>query len=60
MVFITYEYIKKPITLNGIRDIFLVAFRGERSNFWLLGPTGDREYGATDSMFCSFSIGDEY
>lgn len=30
-------------TLKGILDIFLVAFRGDRSNFWLLELTGDKE-----------------
>lgn len=47
-------------TLKGILEIFLVAFLGERSSFWLLGPTGESEYGAADSILCSFSIADEY
>lgn len=50
---------KYIITLNGILEILRVALRGERNNFWLFGPTGESEYGATDSIFCSFSIGVE-
>ena len=37
-------------TLNGIREIFLVAFLGDLSNFWLFALTGDNEYDANEEV----------